>query len=147
MLYIGLNKLPLPVSTGNQYSTDDIPAVLSQKAVSTYLQSEGPFPLVRFNPRGCHIIQPSLNPCIISIHMFDFFRTAWQNRMGIPEYDFTQICRWAFPCIAACFAQFVSINLTWTYNHLIICKYGKRNPIFNTIKGGQEMCGKKFLRN
>ena len=28
----------------------------------------GPFPLVRFNPRGCHIIQPSLNPCIISIY-------------------------------------------------------------------------------
>ena len=29
-------------------------------------------------------------------------------------------------------------------NHLIICKYGKRNPIFNTIKGGQKMCGIKL---
>ena len=33
------------------------------------------------------------------------------------------------------------------YNHLIIWKYDKRNPIFNTIKGGQEMCGRKCLRN
>ena len=45
--------------------------------------------------------------------------------------------RSAFPCIATCFAKFVRINLTWTYNYLIICKYGKQNPIFNTIKYGR----------
>ena len=42
-----------------------------------------------------------------------------------------------FQTIAACFAKFVRINLTWTYNHLIICKYGKQDPIFNTIKDGK----------
>ena len=45
--------------------------------------------------------------------------------------------KWAFPCIAAYFAKFVRINLPWTYYHLLICKYGKQNPNFNTIKDGR----------
>ena len=28
-------------------------------------------------------------------------------------------------------------SLVWTYNHLIISKYGKQNPIFKTIKDGR----------
>ena len=47
---------------GNKYSV---------KHRVNFSPRKGPFPLVRFNrvdPRGCHIIQPSLNPCIISIH-------------------------------------------------------------------------------
>ena len=119
----------------------------------------GPFPLVRY-PRGCHIIQPSLNPCIISIHAEParvIFRSGresnnvrfFPHRMAKTHGEFQKITshRWVFPCIAAWFSKFVRINLTWTYNLLIICKYGKRNPIFNTIKDGQEMCGRKFLRN
>ena len=80
---------------------------------------------------------------------------------------------WAFPCIATCFAQFGRINLAWTYNIPIICKYGKQNPIINSIKdgrahrvcsvgprfvqpnekrytktkSGQEMCGRKYSRS
>ena len=121
---------------------------------------KGPFPLVRFNMRGCHIIQPSLNPCIISIHAEParlICRSGrksnnvrfYPHRMAKTHGEFQKMTshRWAYPCIAACFATFVRINLTWTYNHLIICKYGKQTPIFNNIKGGQEMCGRKFLRN
>ena len=118
---------------------------------------KGPFPLVRFNPRGyprgCHIIQPSLNPCIISIHEeparvicragrksnnVRFFPHRMAKTHG--EFQKKTSHRWAFPCIAACFAKFVRINPTWTYNHLIICKYGKRNPIFNTIKRRPGFC-------
>ena len=118
---------------------------------------KGPFPLVRFNPR-CHIIQPYVNSCIISIHAeparvicragrksndVRFF----PHRMAKTHGKIQEMTshRWVFPCIAACFAKFVKINLTWTYIHLIICKYGKRNPIFNT--SGQEICGRKLLRN
>ena len=127
----------------------------------------GPVPIgkvqpARVDPRGyphwCHIIQPFLNPCIISIHAeparvicragrksnnVRFF----PHRMAKTHGEFQKMTshRWAFPCIAACFSKIVRINLTWTYNHLIICKYGNRNPIFNTNKCGREMCGRKFL--
>ena len=130
--------------------------------------SKGPFPLVRFNPwtragtRAGAIFSSLLflNPCIISIHAeparvicragresnnVRFFPHRMAKTHG--EFQKKTSHRWVFPCIAACFSKFVRISLTWTYNHLIICKYGKRNPIFSTIKDEQEMCGRKFLRN
>ena len=78
----------------------------------------------RVYPRGCHIIQPSLNPCIISIHAeparvicragrksnnVRFF----PHRMAKTHGDFQKMTshKWTFPCIAACLATFVRINL------------------------------------
>ena len=115
-----------------------------------------PFPLVRFNPRGypyprgCHIIQPSLNPCIISIHAVParvICRAGRKsNNVRFFPHRMAKTHR-EFQKMTSHVAKFVRMNLTWTNNHLIICKYGKQYPIFNTIKGGQEMCVTKFLRN
>ena len=123
--------------------------------VSSYW-TKGPFPMVRFNRRGWARVPyyPAFFKSMYHFHTRGtragglprgsiFSAPHGKNAWGIPENDVTQM---AFPCIAACFAKFVKINLTWTYNHLIICKFDKRNPIFNTIKGGQEMCDRKFLR-
>ena len=66
--------------------------------------------------------------------------------------------------IATCFAKFVRINLTWIYNHLIICKFANKTitplkmkleefiepGLYNstkTIHKEQKICGRKFPRN
>ena len=110
---------------------------------------KGPFPLVRFNPRGwtragrrgCYIIQPSLNPCIISIH-------AEPSRVICRAGRKSNNVRFYPHRMAKTHGEFQKMSShRWADNYLIICKYGKRNPIFNTIKGGQEICGRKILRN
>ena len=108
-----------------------------------YISLKGLFPLVGLR----------LNPRESTRTMLHFSRTAW----GIPESDVTHM---GFVVYRHVFCKFV------TYSHLVICQYGKQNPIFNTIKelgqtpvcttkrtrytttrSGQDMCGRKILRS